>query len=174
MPAERTFQCLLCKTRQSDWRTEGVPFYRAREIAKLSDNGFVDNDLFISEEHYMRVKTECGVPEPGDLMVSGVGTIGKIYVVNSNDRFYYKDASVLCFENRTGAIDSQFARYMLESEFVQAQMKDNSKGTTVDTNTISAAMEYICVLPPLAEQKRIVSAIKTAFMHLECISEALT
>ena len=166
--------CSAKRVRQSDWRTEGVPFYRAREIVKLSDNGFVDNDLFISEEHYMRVKTECGVPEPGDLMVSGVGTIGKIYVVNSNDRFYYKDASVLCFENRTGAIDSQFARYMLESEFVQAQMKDNSKGTTVDTITISAAMEYICVLPPLAEQKRIVSAIKTAFMHLECISEALT
>ena len=81
---------------------------------------------------------------------------------------------MLCFENRTGAIDSQFARYMLESEFIQAQMKDNSKGTTVDTITISAAMEYICVLPPLAEQKRIVSAIKTAFIHLKSISEALT
>ena len=166
--------CSAKRVRQSDWRTEGVPFYRAREIVKLSDNGFVDNDLFISEEHYMRVKTECGAPEPGDLMVSGVGTIGKVYVVNFNDRFYYKDASVLCLENRTGAIDSQFARYMLESEFVQAQMKDNSKGTTVDTITISAAKEYICVLPPLAEQKRIVSAIKTAFMHLESIAEALT
>ena len=166
--------CSAKRVRQSDWRTEGVPFYRAREIVKLSDNGFVDNDLFISEEHYMRVKAECGVPEPGDLIVSGVGTIGKVYVVNADDRFYYKDASVLCFENRTGAIDSQFARYMLESEFIQAQMKDNSKGTTVDTITISAAMEYICVLPPLAEQKRIVSAIKTAFIHLKSISEALT
>ena len=70
--------CSAKRVRQSDWRTEGVPFYRAREIVKLSDNGFVDNDLFISEEHYIRVKTECGVPEPGDLMVSGVGTIGKV------------------------------------------------------------------------------------------------
>ena len=166
--------CSAKRVRQSDWRTEGVPFYRAREIVKLSDNGFVDNNLFISEEHYMRVKTECGVPEPGDLMVSGVGTIGKVYVVNSDDRFYYKDASVLCFENRTGVIDSHFARYMLESEFIQAQMKDNSKGTTVDTITISAAMEYVCVLPPLAEQKRIVSAIETAFTQLKSISEALS
>lgn len=165
--------CSAKRVRQSDWRTKGVPFYRAREIVKLSDNGFVDNELFISEEHYERVKTEYGVPKPGDLMISGVGTIGKIYVVTADDRFYYKDASVLCFENRAGAIDSQFARYMLESEFLQAQMKDNSKGTTVDTITISAAMEYICVLPPLAEQKRIVSAIKTAFKYIESISEAL-
>ena len=71
--------CSAKRVRQSDWQTTGVPFYRAREIVKLSDNGYVDNDLFISEEHYMRVKKECGVPEPGDLMVSGVGTIGKVY-----------------------------------------------------------------------------------------------
>ena len=166
--------CSAKRVRQADWQTTGVPFYRAREIVKLSDNGYVDNDLFISEEHYMRVKKECGVPEPGDLMVSGVGTIGKVYVVKDDDRFYYKDASVLCFENRSGAIDSQFARYMLESEFIQTQMQDNSKGTTVDTITISAAMEYMCVLPPLEEQKRIVAAIEKAFTYLSSISTALT
>lgn len=165
--------CSAKRVRQSDWQTTGVPFYRAREIVKLSDNGYVDNDLFISKEHYMRVKKECGVPESGDLMVSGVGTIGKVYVVKDDDRFYYKDASVLCFENRSGAIDSQFARYMLESEFMQIQMQDNSKGTTVDTITISAAMEYMCVLPPLEEQKRIVAAIEKAFTHLSSISTAL-
>ena len=40
------------RVHQSDWRKEGIPFYRAREIAKLADNGFVDNDLYISEELY--------------------------------------------------------------------------------------------------------------------------
>ena len=28
---------------QSEWRKSGVPFYRAREIAKLSIDGYVDN-----------------------------------------------------------------------------------------------------------------------------------
>ena len=107
-------------------------------------------------------------------MVSGVGTIGKVYVVKDDDRFYYKDASVLCLENRSGLIDSRFARYMLESEFMQAQMQDNSKGTTVDTITISAAMAYVCVLPPLEEQKRIVAAIEKAFAYLNSIAVALT
>lgn len=165
--------CSAKRVRQSEWKASGVPFYRAREIVKLSDNGYVDNDLFISEEHYMKMKTEFGVPKSGDLMVSGVGTIGRVYIVKENDRFYYKDASVLCFENRTGAIDSQFARYMLESKFMQSQMKENSKGTTVDTITISAAMDYVCALPPLAEQKRIVTAIEKAFSQLERISESL-
>ena len=91
--------CSSKRVLQSDWKKEGVPFYRAREIVKLSDNGFVDNELFISEEHFLSLSRDYGVPQPGDLMVSGVGTIGKIYIVKPSDHFYYKDASVLCFEN---------------------------------------------------------------------------
>ena len=100
-------------------------------------------------------------------MVSGVGTIGKIYIVNETDCFYYKDASVLCFENRTGIVNSEFARILLESSFLQAQMKDNSKGTTVDTITISAAMNYLCLLPPLKEQENIVQVVKNACIYAE-------
>ena len=165
--------CSAKRVRQSDWRKEGVPFFRAREIVKLADNGFVDNELFISEEHFLKVKEENGIPKSGDLMISGVGTIGKIYIVKDTDRFYYKDASVLCFENRKKAIDSRYAKYMLESEFLQEQMRDHSKGTTVDTITISAAMEYICVLPPLPEQTRIVKAIETAFTQLDEIANSI-
>ena len=73
--------CSSKRVLQSDWKKEGVPFYRAREIVKLSDNGFVDNELFISEEHFLSLSRDYGVPQPGDLMVSGVGTIGKIYIV---------------------------------------------------------------------------------------------
>ena len=32
------------RVHQSDWRSEGVPFYRAREIGKLADTGSVDKD----------------------------------------------------------------------------------------------------------------------------------
>ncbi len=159
--------CSSKRVLQSDWKTDGIPFYRAREIVKLSDNGFVNNELFISEEHFISLSRDYGVPQPGDLMVSGVGTIGKVYIVKSNDRFYYKDASVLCFENRTGAVHSEFARILLESSFIQAQMKDNSKGTTVDTITISTAMNYLCILPPAYEQERIIQAVQNALVHVE-------
>ena len=158
--------CSSKRVLQSDWKTEGIPFYRAREIVKLSDNDFVENELFISEDHFISLSREYGVPQPGDLMVSGVGTIGKIYIVKPDDRFYYKDASVLCFENRTGGIVSEFARILLESSFIQTQMRDNSKGTTVDTITISTAMNYLCILPPIKEQKRIVKMVQSALAHV--------
>ena len=98
------------------------------------------------------------MPQAGDLMVTGVGTIGRVYIVH-DDVFYYKDASVLCFENRYGAIDSEFAQIMLGSSFLQEQIHSKTYGNTVDTITISTANNYLCVLPPLSEQTRIIIEI---------------
>ena len=55
---------------EADWKTEGVPFYRAREIVKLARQGFVDNELFISEEMFNRYSTKYGIPAEGDIMVT--------------------------------------------------------------------------------------------------------
>ena len=164
--------CSSKRVLQSEWRNSGIPFYRAREIVKLSDNGFVDNELFISAEHYQRLEKEYGVPQVGDLMVSGVGTIGKVYIVQSGDKFYYKDASVLCFQNRTGFVNPLFARFLLESSLMQNQMYDNSNGTTVDTITISTAMNYLCLLPPVEEQKRIASSISNLIGRVDTITDS--
>lgn len=75
---------------QKDWKNEGVPFYRAREIVKLSEQGYVENELFITEEMYTDYAQKYGVPQPGDIMVTGVGTLGICYLVRENDRFYYQ------------------------------------------------------------------------------------
>ena len=166
--------CSSKRVLQSDWKEDGIPFYRAREIVKLSEHGKVNNELFISVEHYNELKTKYGVPQTRDLMVSGVGTIGKVYIVKENDRFYYKDASVLCFQNVNKVISSEFAKYLLESEFMQSQMHSYSKGTTVDTITISTAMDYLCFLPPLSEQHSIVDKLNELLSFVDNIESNKT
>ena len=163
--------CSSKRVLQSEWKKEGVPFYRAREIVKLSETGRVDNDLFISEEHYQNLKKDYGIPKSGDLMVSGVGTIGKVYIVCENDKFYYKDASVLCLQNTYNALYPLYAKLLIDSSFMQKQMSDNSKGTTVDTITISTATTYLCILPPINEQKRIADKVSQLFSLLDSIAE---
>ena len=145
------------RVHQSDWRKEGIPFYRAREIAKLADNGFVDNDLYISEELYDEF-SKSGFPSDGDLMVSAVGTLGKTYVVRESDHFYYKDASVLCFENYA-VVDPYYLRYVMNSDMMKKQIESNSGGTTVDTLTMVRMIKYLLPLPPLATQHRIVEKL---------------
>ena len=156
---------------QSDWEKEGIPFYRAREIVKLANFGFVNNDLFISENHYNELKINYGIPKAGDLMVTGVGTIGKVYIVKKDDKFYYKDASVLCFANNYHVINSDFAKFLLESSFLQKQIHGQTYGNTVDTITISTASNYLFLLPPLKEQKIIVEKIKEYNVLLNKLTE---
>src|SRR3989338_11708024 len=83
---------------KSQWKTSGVPFYRGREITRLAADGFVDNELYISEEHFAQLSEQTGVPQAGDIVLTAIGTIGNSYVVRDSDRFYFKDASVLCLK----------------------------------------------------------------------------
>lgn len=160
------------RVHKSDWKHKGIPFYRAREIVKLADEGHVDNVLFISESHYEEMKTKYGVPNPTDIMMSAVGTIGRTYEVKESDIFYYKDASVLCLQN-VNSLYSPYICLLLSSQFLQDQMFAHSKGTTVDTITIEKANSYVIPLPPIAEQHRIVAKIEELFAVLDSINESL-
>ena len=143
---------------KSDWQSEGIPFYRTREVVKLAENGDVNNDLFISHKLFDEMKTKFGVPQSGDIMLTAVGTIGIPYVVRESDLFYYKDASVLCLSNIYN-LNSEFFKFVLLSQRLRKQMFSSSKGTTVDTITIEKASNYRVLLPPIEEQQRIVSAV---------------
>ena len=157
---------------KSEWKNKGVPFYRAREIVQLSKNGFVDKDVFLSDEHYAELKEKYGVPICGDIMISAVGSIGSTYIVKEDDIFYYKDASVLCLKNDKNW-NPIFFSIWLESPFLQEQMYKNSKGTTVDTITLEKLNGYIIPLPPLNEQNRIVAKIEELFAKLDNIASSL-
>ena len=146
------------RVHQSDWKSDGIPFYRAREIAKLAENGCVENELFISQDLFDEF-SKSGVPQAGDLMVTAVGTLGKTYIVKSEDHFYYKDASVICFENFAGMLP-EYLKYVMQSEMMKNQIKSNSDGTTVATLTMVRTVEYVLPLPPLDEQKRIVAKLE--------------
>lgn len=146
------------RVHQRDWRSDGVPFYRAREIVKLSTFGFVKNELFISEDLYQLLSKNGLVPEVNDLMITGVGTIGVPYLVKETDRFYFKDASVLIFKNLYN-LYAQFLCRVFKSSFWNASIHDGSMGTTVHTLTIGRATETIIPLPPIPEQHRIVAKI---------------
>src|ERR1700722_10410029 len=146
---------------ESDWKSNGVPFYRAREIVKLAQQGFVDNELFISEEMFSRYLAKYGIPAEGDIMVTGVGTLGICYVVQKNDKFYFKDGNIIWLKKKTEA-DSRFVEYAFKSDFLRKQI-DDSVGATVGTYTIIKAKNTRIPVPPLPEQRRIVGILDEAF-----------
>ena len=83
---------------QSEWKSEGIPFYRARELAVLGETGRVDNELFVTKSLYDSFRTAHGVPAVGDMLVTGVGTLGKVYVVPDEEEFYFKDGNIIIMQ----------------------------------------------------------------------------
>lgn len=157
---------------QKDWKKEGIPFYRTREIVALAKDESFSNELFISKEHYNSLSKETRLPKAGDLMVTGIGTIGVCYLVKERDCFYYKDASVLCVSKKID-ISSEYLKYLMRSPFMVSQIKKNSAGTTVDSLTINKYKTYKLPLPPLEEQKRIVEKLDSLFEKTQKIKDII-
>lgn len=152
---------------KSQWKTAGVPFYRGREITRLAAEGSVDNELFISEEHYAELAKQTGVPSTGDIVITAIGTIGNAHIVRKSDRFYFKDASVLWMK-RISEISSEFVSLWLKSALFFDQV-DRGNGATVDTLTIQKLQSMKISVPPVERQQEIVAELMTLRDETQCL-----
>jgi type I restriction enzyme S subunit len=106
---------------RSEYVKSGVPFYRTKEIKELANGREITTELFISSERYKEIKAGFGVPKVGDILLTAIGTIGEIWVVNGNSDFYFKDGNVLWLKEFT-SINPAFLKYVLKS-FVESLNK---------------------------------------------------
>ncbi|OPY56603.1 MAG: Type-1 restriction enzyme EcoKI specificity protein [Pelotomaculum sp. PtaU1.Bin035] len=157
---------------QSEWRPSGVPFYRAREIAVLSEKGSVDNELFISYEMYEQYTREYGSIQSDDVLITGVGTLGKVYVVKEGDRFYFKDGNIIWLKSKH-LINSNFLRQLYFTEAIISQVFGTSGGSTVGTYTIKNANETIVPYPPLDEQTAIAEILSDMDAEIDALTAKL-
>lgn len=148
---------------KDEWKTDGIPFYRARDLVSFSKNEPIKNPLFISETMYNEYSNKYGIPLEDDILVTGVGTIGIPYLVKANEKFYFKDGNILWFKKKASNIFSKYVYYL----FLSNLLDTNSKGSTVLTYTIINAKNTKIPLPPLEIQKRIVARLESAFEKIE-------
>ena len=146
---------------QNDWTTQGVAFYRTRELVSLSKSQPFRSEVFISEKLFDEISGWYGLPSEGDFLVSGVGTLGVAYQVQANDRFYFKDGNVLWFKLKNGII-SDFFKYCFEADEIQDQIIEQASISTVGTYTIQNAKVTKFSCPPnLEEQQRIADCLSS-------------
>lgn len=155
---------------QSEWRSEGIPFYRARELGVLGETGRVDNELFITRELYETHRRGYGVPSVGDMLVTGVGTLGKVYVASDEREFYFKDGNIIWFKIG-GRMSAEFLRQLYLTETILKQVAEGGAGTTVGTYTISAAKKTTIPFPTLAEQTAIAEVLTEMDAELAALEQ---
>lgn len=144
---------------KKEWKKEGIPFYRARDIVSFSKNETLKNPLFISYNMYNEYSKKYGIPSKDDILVTGVGTIGIPYLVKENDRFYFKDGNIIWLKKRSNNIFSKYVYYLFFSNLLEF----NSRGSTVLTYTIINAKNTKIPIPPIKTQKEIVSILDKSF-----------
>ena len=126
---------------------------------RLAKTGNPNAEIFISEEFYNELKDKGGVPKKDDILISAVGTLGKVYVVRGTKQFYYKDAYILCLDNY--GVNPYYIKYLIEAPICQNYIYgDDAYGTTVAQLTLEKLKNMIIPLPPLEEQHRIVAKIE--------------
>ena len=98
----------------SDYIDDGIPFYRGKEISQLRNNEIIDDLLYISEAKYLEIKEKYGVPIKNDILITSVGTIGNIFRIKDNKKFYFKDGNLIWLKDII--IESSFLEYLLTKE----------------------------------------------------------
>ncbi len=134
----------------------GIPFFRTKEIKELANGLEITTELFITESRYNEIKSGFGVPKKGDILLTAIGTIGEIWVVDGKNDFYFKDGNVLWLKN-FNSVNTQFLKYVLLS-FVES-LKKMSHGSAYSALPIQRLNAHQIFLPTLEEQAQIVNTL---------------
>lgn len=124
----------------SDYVEEGIPFYRSKEIIAKSNFESIQNPLYITEERYADIKEKFGVPISGDLLVTSVGTIGFIHLVNDDDGdFYFKDGNLIWIRN---LINKNLA-YFLFFKFRTSEFREMLNSVAIGSSQKALTIETV-------------------------------
>ena len=143
---------------EKEYVSEGIPFYRTKEIVELSKGNSISTELYITEERFSEIKEKYGTPKAGDLLISAVGTIGIIWIVDGKNDFYFKDGNLIKVDS-SEKFNSVYMKNLLEY-LIDEYKKQMSSGTAYAALTISGLVKMKVYDVPLKLQDEF-----AAFVH---------
>jgi type I restriction enzyme M protein len=144
---------------QEEYVSSGIPFYRTKEIVELSQGKDISLELFISEERYNEIKSQFGIPQVNDILISAVGTIGVSWIVSDDRQFYFKDGNLLWLKNINNAL-SPYIKVVLDYNIAQ-NLHLLTNGAAYNAMTIIKLKELTVPLPEIEVQQEIIAKIET-------------
>ena len=136
---------------------DGIPFLRVTDLTKMQ-NGKIqwENTKRIGRlEHELLIKRAFA--EKGDVLLSKNGTIGLTKVVDWDEEFSIFVS--LCLIKLRAEISPYYFTYFFNSPIVEEQLNFGSSRTSVTNLHLEKIKELIVVLPPKAEQNKIIEKI---------------
>ena len=131
---------------------EGVPFYRGTEIGVLASGQQPEDPYRISMEHYLKIASDDSKPLRGDLLLPSICNKGQVWMVNTDEPFYYKDGRVLCISPDRSVFDSRYLQFYMKMR-TEAEYPKLGSGSTFAEFKIFQLKELEVDIPPMNAQK---------------------
>ncbi len=145
----------------SDYVSEGIPFYRSKEIIEKHKGNKISNNLFITIEKFNEINKKFGSPMENDILLTSVGTLGIPYLVKPKELFYFKDGNLTWFSEFKDIFPQYLYNWLLSSKGKE-ELEAITIGSTQKAITIAGLKTIPILLPELKEQKQI-AKILTSF-----------
>lgn len=183
-----------CKTNPKNWKTKalekianvgsskrvfveelqdsGIPFYRGTEIGALAEKKAVKPELFITEEHYKQLCEATGKPQKGDLLMPSICPDGRIWIVDTDEPFYFKDGRVLWVHLTSANYNSVFLLYTLKDR-IMTDYASIASGTTFAELKIFALKKCKIFDVPLELQNQFANFVERVDQQKQTVQQSL-
>ncbi len=150
----------------------GIPFYRGTEIGELANGQKPSAPYYISEEHYQQLVNGDTKPQLGDLLMPSICNKGQVWMVDTEEPFYYKDGRVLCISPDRTIFNSKFLQYFMREKTLVDYPKMGS-GSTFAEFKIFLLKDMDVLLPPLELQNQFADFVKVVDKSKAAVQKAL-
>ena len=154
----------------------GIPFIRGTELACLSKQNSFDPSvftMFITPEHYERVKSITGVPKPHDLLIPSINADGYIWEINTPEPLYFKDGRVLWVHVNHGVHSSKWLKFAL-SKIIKEKYANLSRGAVFAELTLVFLRNLDIIVPPLSLQEKFATQVEQIEAQKKTVEEMIT
>ncbi len=140
--------------KKEHYAVSGYKIYGQEQVIR-GDHRF--GDYYIGEEKFRELES-CAV-KPGDLLISLVGTAGKVLVLPDNVEPGIINPRLLKLSLNSTFVVPSYAAYMLQSVWAAQFFKEQAHGGTMEILNLGIVKMLPVPLPPISEQHRIVAEV---------------
>ena len=141
------------RVHKDEWRETGVPFFRSSDVVSAF-KGNENKKAFISNTLFEKLAKKSSKVAKGDLLVTGGGSIGIPYLIQSDAPLYFKDADLLWIRN-SGEVEGFYLYTFFSGPIFRRYVQSITHIGTISHYTIEQARATPINLPTLPEQRKI-------------------
>ena len=152
----------------------GIPFIRGTELtslSKLARGEKMNYTLFITQEHYERLKAITGVPKVGDLLIPSINSDGIVWMVDTDEPLYFKDGRVLWVHVNNNVFTSETLQKIMSIQI--RSIFSIMNGATFAELKLFVLRDMPVPIPALPLQQSFASKIEAIERQKELIKQSI-